>query len=179
MKIIETEVHHDYLDGVIYGKNVEKSIKYYQSAQSFYKNKDLAITDNTIMYEVYTYTKGSLSYGLTVMQPVLVDGECNMTRGHFHKNLDCDEIYCCMHGNGLLLYMDEEYHCHAEKMNVGSVHYINGHYAHRLINVGEDELKVQCIWPSFAGHDYMRIEEHPFPVRIFKRNNEVIVEEEI
>ncbi len=112
------------------------------------------------------------------MKSVLVNGECNMTRGHFHENLDCDETYCCMHGSGLLLLMDEEGCCHAEKMSVGSVHYINGHYAHRLINIGEDELKVQCIWPSNAGHDYKRIEKHPFPVRVFKRDGKIFVEEE-
>lgn len=178
MKIIDSNIHHDYLDGVIYGDDVEKSVKIYDCAKSFYKSVDTNLDLDSILYEVYTISKGQLNYGLTVMKPVLVNGECNMTRGHFHENLDCDEIYCCMHGSGLLLLMDEEGCCHAEKMSVGSVHYINGHYAHRLINVGEDELKMQCIWPSGAGNDYKRIEKHPFPVRVFKRDGKIIVEEE-
>ena len=112
------------------------------------------------------------------MQPVCVNGECNVTRGHFHENLDCDEIYCGMGGEGLLLLMDEDYHCHAEKVKCGSVHYIDGHLAHRLVNTGNSELKVQCMWPSNAGHDYKRVEEHPFTVRVFKENGELKVEEE-
>lgn len=184
MEIQDTHIHHDFFNGVITGKNVKKSTKYYKQAKSFYKDIDPNLKEDTIMYEVYTYTEGlsetdgKLNYGLTVMQPVNVHSECNMTRGHFHENLECDEIYCCMHGTGLLLYMDEKGKCHAQKMKKGSIHYIDGHFAHRLINIGEDELKVQCIWPANAGHDYNRIEKHPFPVRVFKVNGEIKVEEE-
>lgn len=184
MKVEDVKVQHDFLNGVITGKDVQKSTKYYGQAQSFYKSVDSNLSKDTIMYEVYTYTKaknetdGKLNYGLTVMQPVCVNGECNMTRGHFHKKLECDEIYCCLQGSGLLLYMDEKGSCHAEKMKVGSIHYIDGHYAHRLINTGNEELKVQCIWPNNAGHDYKRIEEHPFKVRVFKENQQIRVEEE-
>lgn len=183
MEIKEAKVFHDYLNGVISGKDVQKSTKYYAQAKSFYKNVDASIPDDQVMYEVYSYSEasqnsqGKLNYGLTVMQPVRVCGECNMTRGHFHEDVECDEIYCCMHGTGLLLFMDENDTCHAEKMHEGSVHYIDGHYAHRLVNVGEDELKVQCFWPANAGHDYKRVEEHPFRVRIFKENKEIKVEE--
>lgn len=184
MEIIDVNVHHDFLNGVITGKDVQKSIKYYKQAKSFYKDVDSNLKEDTIMYEVYTYSKaidhsdGKLNYGLTVMQPVCVNGECNMTRGHFHENLECDEIYCCMHGTGLLLLMDEKGHCTAEKMSVGSIHYIDGYLAHRLVNTGNEELKVQCIWPANAGHDYKRIEDHPFTVRIFKENQHIKVEKE-
>lgn len=184
MKIEDTKVQHDFLNGVITGKDVRKSIKYYGQAKSFYKSVDSNLQEDTVMYEVYTYTEaisetdGKLNYGLTVLQPVCVHSECNMTRGHFHENLECDEIYCCMHGTGLLLFMDENNQCHAQRMRTGSVHYIDGHLAHRLINIGDEELKVQCIWPTNAGHDYKRIEKHPFPVRVYKVNGEIKVEEE-
>ena len=138
----------------------------------------LGVSDDQIMYEVYSYEHDGLCYGLTVMQPVCVNGECNVTRGHFHENLDCDEIYCGMGGEGLLLLMDEDYHCHAEKVKCGSVHYIDGHLAHRLVNTGNTEFKVQCMWPSHAGHDYKRVEDHPFTVRVYKENGELKVEEE-
>ena len=45
-------------------------------------------------------------------------------------------------------------------------------------NTGNTELKVQCMWPSHAGHDYKRVEDHPFAVRVFKKNGELKVEEE-
>ena len=76
------------------------------------------------------------------MKPVLVNGECNITRGHFHQALNCDEIYFCFQGEGLLLYMDENGKCWAEKMSAGSVHYIDGRLAHRLVNTGDGELHI-------------------------------------
>ena len=178
MEIKDAKVFHDYLNGVIEGKDVKKSTKLYASAKTFYKSVDSSIEDDCVMYEVYTYEHDGLNYGLTVMQPVCVNGECNMTRGHFHENLDCDEIYCGMAGEGLLLLMDENYHCHAEKVKCGSVHYIDGHLAHRLINTGNEEFKVQCMWPANAGHDYERVEKHPFTARVFKENNEIRIEED-
>lgn len=47
-----------------------------------------------------------------------------------------------------------------------------------LVNTGNTEFKVQCMWPSHAGHDYKRVEEHSFAVRVFKKNGELKVEEE-
>ena len=178
MEIKDAKVFHDYLNGVIEGEDVKKSTKLYADAKTFYSSVDSSISDDQIMYEVYSYEHDGLCYGLTVMQPVCVNGECNVTRGHFHENLDCDEIYCGMGGEGILLLMDEDYHCHAEKVKCGSVHYIDGHLAHRLVNTGNSELKVQCMWPSNAGHDYKRVEEHPFTVRVYKENGELKVEEE-
>ncbi len=35
------------------------------------------------------------------------------------------------------------------------------------------EFKVQCMWPSHAGHDYKRV-----TVRVYKENGELKVEEE-
>ena len=154
MEIKDAKVFHDYLNGVIEGEDVKKSTKLYSNAKTFYKSVDPSVSDDQIMYEVYSYEHDGLCYGLTVMQPVCVNGECNVTRGHFHENLDCDEIYC------------------------GSVHYIDGHLAHRLVNTGNTEFKVQCMWPSHAGHDYKRVEDHPFTVRVFKENGELKVEEE-
>lgn len=177
MQITDSKVFHDYLNGVIEGEGVKKSKKLYSSAKAFYQSVDSNIMDDQIMYEVYSYEHDGLCYGLTVMQPVFVNGECNITRGHFHEDLNCDEIYCGMGGEGLLLLMDENYCCYAEKVKCGSVHYIDGHLAHRLVNTGNMELKVQCIWPANAGHDYKRVEEHPFTVRIYKENHKIRVEE--
>jgi glucose-6-phosphate isomerase len=40
--------------------------------------------------------------------------------------------------------------------------------AHRLINTGDEDLKVACCWPTTAGHDYARVEAMPFPQRAYK-----------
>lgn len=183
MKICSAKITHDYLNGVIEGEDVATSKKLYKDAKSFYKEVDPNLADDTVMYEVYSYSQGNpaqagnLNWGLTVMKPVYVNGECNITRGHFHEDLDCAEIYFCLGGEGLLLLMDEEGNCHAEEMKVGTVHHIDGKLAHRLVNTGNEDLKVGACWPTTAGHDYARIEKDPFKVRIFKKDGQIIVEE--
>lgn len=148
----------------------------------YYKNEDKGLDEDTTMYEVYTFSKGdshqkgNLNWGLTIMKPVNVCEECNITRGHFHEDLSCAEFYFCLGGTGVLLLMDELGNCWAEKMEVGSIHHIDGKLAHRLVNTGDTELKVGACWPLTAGHDYRRIEEFPFTVRVYKRDGQIDIE---
>lgn len=183
MKITKAKVYQDYLNGVIHGEQVVTSKKCFKDARHFYENEDCDVSDDQIMYEVYSYSEGdaaqvgNLNWGLTVMKPISINNECNMTRGHFHENLNCAEFYFCLHGEGLLLLLDEQGNCSAEEMRIGSVHHIDGKQAHRLVNTGNEELRVGACWPTIAGHDYARIENHPFTVRIFKENNEIVIKE--
>ena len=109
MNVIEPKVIHDFQD-VIRGSEVNTSVKLYQDAKGFYRTES-ALADDTLMYEVYHYTQGddkragNLNWGLTVLYPVLVNGECNMTRGHWHENRKCVEFYFCIAGEGLLMLM--------------------------------------------------------------------------
>lgn len=57
-----------------------------------------------------------------------------MTKSHFHENMDCTEFYFGIAGEGLLLLMDETGQTWAEKIYEGSLHHIDGHIAHRLMN---------------------------------------------
>ena len=71
--------------------------------------------------------------------------------------------------------MDEKGECFGEEVFPGSLHYIDGRYAHRLINTSTDEdLKVGACWPVTAGHDYAATEKQPFTVRVFLENGEVV-----
>ena len=96
-----------------------------------------------------------------------------MTKGHFHVNKDCAEIYFGIAGVGLLLLMDEEGHTWAEKVYEGSLHHIDGRIAHRLVNTGDEDLKVGACWPTSAGHDYHAIEKREFGYRVYKRNGQI------
>ncbi|WP_348665177.1 glucose-6-phosphate isomerase family protein [Dubosiella newyorkensis] len=179
MNIIESSLFHDFEKGMC-GKEMQKSIKLYQDAKDFYAAYDTTLPNETCMYEVTSFldpegAAGHLNWGVSLLHPVLVDGECNMTRGHFHHDLSCEEYYWCAKGEGLLMLMDEQGNCWSEKMHVGTLHHIHGHHAHRLINTGNEDLEVICVWPANAGHDYAGIEEHPFPYRVYKENGEVIV----
>jgi glucose-6-phosphate isomerase, archaeal len=85
------------------------------------------------------------------------------------------EIYFGLGGNGLLIYMDEKGECFAEKVCKGSIHYIHGEYAHRLINTGDIDFKVGAAWRKAAGHDYEAIENKNFPCRVYKIEGKIIV----
>lgn len=180
MKIIEPKAVHDLYNGVIEGKTVTSSRKLLKDILTAYENQDKEENTGRVMYEVYCYEEddklqpGSLSWGLTVMYPECVSGECNFTRGHIHQDTSCGEYYFGLAGEGLLLLMDLDGNAWAEKVYPNSLHYVRGNLAHRLVNTGDQVLKVGACWPSCAGHNYDWVETHPFPVRVYKKNGEII-----
>lgn len=114
-------------------------------------------------------TTGGLFFGTSLIEPGDVGGECFMTRGHFHALADRAEYYWGIAGHGLLLLMTADRRCRVERVSAGSLHYIPGHTAHRLVNTGAERLVVGACWPSDAGHDYASIEQSGFSVRVFRR----------
>jgi len=166
--------NHDFYDGVITGDGVVSYRKSLSEIQQVYQQVPQTLSPDTLMYTVYSFDAqgdNTLLWGLTVMEPVLVAGECNMTRGHYHADQAQPEIYFGLAGEGLLLMMNHTGECWAEQVTKGSVHYIEGNYAHRLINTGDMQFKVGACWPKAAGHDYKAIDLQPFPVRVFKSAN--------
>ena len=125
------------------------------------------------------YVKGNLQWGITYIRPFTVDGECAMTSGHYHGDSDCDEYYYTLKGEGYLLFWDGKDEFYAEKMFKGSLHYINGHYAHRIINTSDDEILAvaACSLPS-SKQDHDAIKKHGFPYRCYKRNGKVVWEKQ-
>lgn len=174
MKIEQAKACHDFFDGVIVGEGVSCYKKTYNDMKLFYENIDETISPDELMYEVFSYEGDTaddmLFWGLTILYPVVVAGECNMTRGHFHLDRTKPEIYLGLSGEGLLLYMNQLGNTFAEYISRGSVHYIKGEYAHRLVNTGDTPLKVGACWEKAAGHDYEAIEKKQFPERIFKKD---------
>lgn len=179
MDILEPSVVHHLMSGAPEGENVTKAVKQYRDVANLYENPR---EDNPVVYEVYTHdvgpdTPGNLYWGLTVMKPVDSNGECNMTRGHFHENLSCTEYYFCLRGEGLLLLMDETGHTWAERMYEGSLHHIDGRIAHRCVTTSDtEELWVGACWPKDSGHDYARVEAHEFGYRVKRVNGELVCE---
>lgn len=169
MKVIDPRVMHHLADGVPTGENVTMAVKRYHEVASLYESPR---EDDPVVYEVYTHdegpaVKGNLLWGLTIMKPVDSHGECNMTRGHFHLDLDCAEYYFCLRGEGLLLLMDASGVTWAERMHEGSLHHIDGRLAHRCVNTSAtDELWIGACWPTVSGHDYGAIEAREFGCRV-------------
>ncbi|MGI5892607.1 MAG: glucose-6-phosphate isomerase family protein [Bacillota bacterium] len=152
------------------GEGVISKQTHFADIQSIYERVD-GLSKDTLMYTVYSTTSGSLLWGQTILEPVLVHGECNMTRGHFHQRRDLDEYYWCQKGEGLLMLMDAQGKCWCEKMKPGSLHHIYGQWAHRCINTGKEALSVIACWPADAGHDY----DLTFPIRVFKENDQILL----
>ena len=84
--------------------------------------------------------EAGLWWGTTFIEPGLVGDEYFMTKGHFHAKPDRMEFYFTFAGDGLLLYMDRDRRCWAERMRPGSTHAIPAHVAHRTINTGSTVL---------------------------------------
>ena len=180
MKVVDPRVMHHLARGVPEGENVTKAVKHYRDVANLYQNPR---DDDPVVYEVYTHDEGparqgNLLWGLTVMKPVDSNGECNMTRGHFHQDRDCTEYYFCLRGEGLLLLMDEDGKTWAERMCEGSLHHIDGHLAHRCVNTSAtDELWVGACWPTVSGHDYASVEQREFGFRVKRVGGEIVFEE--
>jgi glucose-6-phosphate isomerase len=93
-----------------------------------------------------------------------------MTHGHFHAIRDRAEFYMTVGGNGALLLMQEDGATWSQAMKPGTVHYIPGCIAHRVVNSGSVALVFLAGWPSDAGHDYARVRDVGFGKRIVMRD---------
>lgn len=178
INIIEPKAVHDFYDGVLEGQGIKSYKKMFSQIREIYKDAG-ELSPDTLMYTVYSMEEidkegpGELYWGLTILEPVLVAGECNMTRGHFHQDKDCAEFYIGLGGEGLLLLMDETGKTWAERIFPNSVHHISGKLAHRLVNTGDEQLKVGACWPASAGHDYETIERRGFSCRVMKEDGKI------
>lgn len=128
----------------------------------------------TLAYGVRCYfpvpdgTEGGLFFGCTFLEPGTVGDEYFMTKGHFHAKRDTGEFYWGIQGEGVLLLMNEDRTLRAERVRPGSLHYVPGRVAHRVVNVGDVTLSFGACWPSDAGHDYETIRQEGFSARVLR-----------
>ena len=112
---------------------------------------------------------GGLFWGVTIVQPGKVGEEYFMTHGHFHADRTRAEYYSTASGHGLLVRMDDRRTTWGEEMSSGSLHYISGHHAHRVVNTGDEPLIFWACWGSDAGYDYGTIRERGFGANVLER----------
>ena len=180
MKILKTNTIQDLNDGELKSESLSTYYKKIKETAGIYANPQAALDSEEMAYYVTSElhnspddNKEALNWGVTCMYPVTVDGECCMTRGHFHTNPDYPEYYLCTSGEGHLLCWNGKDDVIAYHMTPGSLQYIDGRYAHRLINTGEEIFKVSACWADASGHDYETIEKKGFPVRVFKHDGKL------
>lgn len=168
--------------GEIFGENVSKSIRHLKHLKGIFEDVDAfqALDPETIVYEVQMHCEedgkeGGLLFGTSFIYPGKVGNEYFMTKGHFHAIRNRAEYYWGIQGEGALVLMDEQGEAKVEQVTPGSLHYIPGNIAHRLVNTGDQRLVVGACWPSDAGHDYGTIEKSGFSVRVKEINGEIKV----
>lgn len=174
-------------DCALTGQNVVSRQKKFGELSGIYKYEEALkeFDPEGIAYHVSNqnfhrkdFVMGNLQWGVTYINPFTVNGECAMTHGHFHIDHNCDEYYYGLAGTGYLLFWDGSHEFYAEQVFPGSLHYISGKYAHRIINSGEEVLTVAACSLPATKQDHAVIEEKPFPYRCFKRGGQVVWEKE-
>jgi len=164
----------DWLGGKIAGEGVLRLSRKIRDLEDVFEDHAAwaSMGPDTLVYSVeWTQptaqdTEGGLFWGVTVIEPGRVGEEFFMTRGHFHAKRDRGEYYTTAQGTGILLLMDESRSGRSEQMTSGSLHYIPGHTAHRVVNTGQDPLIFWACWPSDAGHDYGTLQREGFSHRV-------------
>jgi glucose-6-phosphate isomerase len=118
---------------------------------------------------------GGLFWGVTIVQPGKVGEEYFMTHGHFHADRTRAEYYATASGRGVLVRMDDQRKTWGEEMSPGSLHYINGRHAHRVVNTGDEPFIFWACWGSDAGYDYGSIREHGFGANLVERGGKPVL----
>lgn len=175
-----------WVDGEFNGASVHRSVtKAGQLGRFFLDKAALAEMDAAVVYRVQWWepapygAEGGLFWGATTIEPGRVGDEYFMTKGHFHAIRNRGEYYTTVRGEGMLLLMDEQRRTRVEVMSPGSIHYIPGGFAHRVVNTGNSALCFWACWPSDAGHDYETVAAKGFSVRVLRRKGKpVLVPEE-
>ena len=161
-------------DGALQVPGLQKSEKKLGQLTNIFRDQETwqKLDPETIVYRVWWWepvlpgTEGGLFWGLTEIQPGRVGKEYFMTRGHWHVIRNRAEFYGTISGSGKLLLMDRSGQTWAEDMTPGSLHYIAGEVAHRIVNTGDVPIRVTACWPSDAGHDYDIAQGRGFSARV-------------
>lgn len=164
----------DFLSGVVKGaRRWERRLS--DMADAFSSRdavEDLLRVEDPLIYEVYEVVgvpekTGELIWSTTVLYPGAIGKEFFMTKGHYHRDPNCAEVYLVFSGNGYLLLRDKG-GPKALPVVRGSLAHIPPGCAHRMVNTGDIPLIFLAVFPAQAGHDYERVKREGFGLRAMK-----------
>ena len=100
--------------------------------------------------------KGFMTVNINAVYPGMVGNEYFMTMGHIHSDpVNDPEVYITMKGEGMLVLQNREGHVHVEEMRPGKINYIPSTYAHRCVNIGQNDPLIYIgVFPSTTERDY-------------------------
>jgi len=135
--------------------------------------KTLSSGLNPLIYEVYEafqpFMSGHLNFGTTILNPGKIAKEYFFTKGHHHVR-DCGEIYTFFKGKGIFLLQTKNGETAEMPLKAGTTIYVPPGWAHRMVNVGKEELISIFCYDAAAGHDYSSIERTGFAKLVVERN---------
>lgn len=174
----DPEIVLDWLNGKMAGAAVKESSKHLKDLIGIFHDESARAQANpeAEIYRVSWWepaapgTPGGLFWGVTTLFPGCIGDEYTMTHGHFHADRTRAEYYGTVQGEGTLVLMDETRRTWSENMSPGSLHYIDGKYAHRTVNTGDTPLIFWACWPTDAGYDYTTIRQEGFGARVLRVN---------
>jgi glucose-6-phosphate isomerase len=168
----------EWASGKIDGPAVQESVKKLSELKQIFLDEAAraSMDPDLEVYRVRSWLpvppgdEGGLFWGVTTLYPGRVGDEYFMTHGHSHANRSRAEYYTPVSGKGLLIRMNEQRLTWAEEMTPGSLHYLRGEHAHRVVNTGKEPLVFWACWCSDAGYDYGAIRERGFGARVMERD---------
>lgn len=171
----------DFISGQAIKPKVESIKRFAKNVSGIFYNQEamdgILKQGNPLIYEFYDLgieeKVGNLAYGTSLVHPGTVGDEFYMTKGHFHTILETSEIYLCIKGHGLMLMENPEGEIEIQEMTPGEAVFVPGRYAHRSINISDDEPLITFFtFPADAGHDYKTIELKGFRKLVVRSNKE-------
>lgn len=161
----------DFASGTITGDGAVHGVKRLTDLAPYFEEHSAIANDDKdkIVYETYSVAEPhppDVMLSTTVLAPGKVKDEFYMTRGHFHVRTDRGETCLTLSGSGVLLLATKDGEWKTEVMEPGSLHCIDGQWAHRAVNVGNQPLVFLVSWVSDCGHDYDSVSSQGFPVAI-------------
>ena len=136
----------------------------------------LADEGDRLIYEVHAAPlpeeEGQILHGTTRIYPGRVGAEYHMTKGHYHARREQGEVYLCLFGQGCLVMQDESGASHVLNMKAGTAAYVPPNWAHRSVNIGDEDFVFFAAWAGEAGHDYATIERDGFRKLIVMRDEQ-------
>ena len=139
----------------------------------------LAEQGDRLIYEVQGVElpaeEGQIPHCTTRILPGLIGAEYHMTKGHYHARREQGEVYFGLSGHGFLVMQTESGETSVQRMVAGSAAYVPPYWAHRTVNVGDEDFVFFSVWEARAGHDYGTIERDGFRKLVLMRDGQPAV----
>jgi len=135
----------------------------------------LAEEGDRLIYEVQgrelPEEEGQIPHCTTRILPGRIGAEYHMTKGHYHARREQGEVYFGLSGRGCLVMQTEAGETSVQDMVAGSAAYVPPYWAHRTVNIGDEDFVFFSVWEARAGHDYGTIERDGFRLLLLMRND--------